>query len=190
MEGARAVTQPFVCDAGDASSRIGKQQYKGSVDREAFRAFYEACERPLVYNGDLLTVADIREVLEAFPRLKGVMLGRGLLANPALALAFREGELSESELKARVAQMHWQMYLYYHRVIEGGEAQPAGQAEDLLGVPVAGAGQETAEGYLEEQSPGRVSAGSGRGVAGINHPSFFLKYSYPMRQNRHFLVSQ
>ena len=51
--------------------RIGKQQYKGAVDREAFRAFYEACERPLVYNGDLLTVADIREVLEAFPRLKG-----------------------------------------------------------------------------------------------------------------------
>ena len=88
--------------------RIGKQQYKGAVDREAFRAFYEACERPLVYNGDLLTVADIREVLEAFPRL---------------ALAFREGELSENELKARVAQMHRQMYLYYHRVIEGGEAQ-------------------------------------------------------------------
>ena len=103
--------------------RIGKQQYKGTVDWEAFRAFYEACERPLVYNGDLLTVADIREVLEAFPRLKGVMLGRGLLANPALALAFREGELSENELKARVAQMHRQMYLYYHRVIEGGEAQ-------------------------------------------------------------------
>lgn len=103
--------------------RIGKQQYKGTVDRETFRAFYEACERPLVYNGDLLTVADIREVLEAFPRLKGVMLGRGLLANPALALAFREGELSENELKARVAQMHRQMYLYYHRVIEGGEAQ-------------------------------------------------------------------
>ena len=103
--------------------RIGKQQYKGTVDREAFRAFYEACERPLVYNGDLLTVADIREVLEAFPRLKGVMLGRGLLANPALALACREGELSENELKARVAQMHRQMYLYYHRVIEGGEAQ-------------------------------------------------------------------
>lgn len=93
------------------------------MDREAFRAFYEACERPLVYNGDLLTVADIREVLEVFPRLKGVMLGRGLLANPALALAFREGELSESELKARVAQMHRQMYLYYRRVIEGGEAQ-------------------------------------------------------------------
>lgn len=91
------------------------------------------------------------------------MLGRGLLANPALALAFREGELSESELKARVAQMHRQMYLYYHRVIEGGAA--AGQIEDLLGVPVAGAGQETAEGYLEEQSPGRVSAGSGRGIA-------------------------
>ena len=82
--------------------RIGKQQYKGTVDREAFRAFYEACERPLVYNGDLLTVADIREVLEAFPRLKGVMLGRGLLANPALALAFREGEFQHNTSCGRI----------------------------------------------------------------------------------------
>lgn len=78
---------------------------------------------PLVYNGDLQTVVDIREVLEAFPRLKGVMLGRGLLADPSLALAFREGELSEGELKGRTAQMHRLMYLHYHRVIEGGEAQ-------------------------------------------------------------------
>ena len=65
----------------------------------------------------------IREALEAFPRLKGVMLGRGLLADPSLPLAFREGELSEGELKRRVAEMHRLMYLYYYRVIEGGEAQ-------------------------------------------------------------------
>ena len=46
--------------------RIGKQQYKGEVDLAAFTAFYEECAHPLVYNGDLLTVEDIREIEQAF----------------------------------------------------------------------------------------------------------------------------
>lgn len=103
--------------------RIGKQQYKGVVDMEAFRRFYEACELPLVYNGDLCTVTAVREILEAYPRLKGVMLGRGLLADPSLAKAFREELMSEDEIKARTFRMHRLMYLYYQRIIEGGDAQ-------------------------------------------------------------------
>lgn len=103
--------------------RIGKQQYKGVVDMEVFRCFYEACELPLVYNGDLCTVTAVREILEAYPRLKGVMLGRGLLADPSLAKAFREELMSEDEIKARTFRMHRLMYLYYQRIIEGGDAQ-------------------------------------------------------------------
>lgn len=103
--------------------RIGKQQYKGVVDMEAFHCFYEACELPLVYNGDLCTVTAVREILEAYPRLKGVMLGRGLLADPSLAKAFREELMSEDEIKARTFRMHRLMYLYYQRIIEGGDAQ-------------------------------------------------------------------
>lgn len=103
--------------------RIGKQQYKGVVDMEAFRRFYEACELPLVYNGDLCTVTAVRDILEAYPRLKGVMLGRGLLADPSLAKAFREELMSENEIKARTFRMHRLMYLYYQRIIEGGDAQ-------------------------------------------------------------------
>ena len=103
--------------------RIGKQQYKGVVDMEAFRCFYEACELPLVYNGDLCTVTAVREILEAYPRLKGVMLGRGLLADPSLAKTFREEPMSEAEIKARTFRMHRLMYLYYQRIIEGGDVQ-------------------------------------------------------------------
>ena len=54
-----------------------RDRYKGEVDLAAFTAFYEECAHPLVYNGDLLTVEDIRKVDEEFPRLEGVMLGRG-----------------------------------------------------------------------------------------------------------------
>ena len=79
--------------------RIGRQQYKGTVDREAFTAFYESCRLPLVYNGDLRTQEEMQELLQAYPRLEGVMLGRGLLANPDLAAGFRQGNtLPVSEL--------------------------------------------------------------------------------------------
>ena len=104
--------------------RIGKQQYKGSVDLEAFAAFYEACELPLRYNGDLVLLEDMERVAERFPRLDGLMVGRGLLANPSLAAAFREGAVWDTErLYAKVKDMHNRIFEVYERSIEGGEAQ-------------------------------------------------------------------
>lgn len=34
-------------------ARTGKQQYKGHPDLEAFQGFYELCQHPLYYNGDI-----------------------------------------------------------------------------------------------------------------------------------------
>uniref|UniRef100_UPI0005A7614F tRNA-dihydrouridine synthase family protein n=1 Tax=Bacteroides neonati TaxID=1347393 RepID=UPI0005A7614F len=42
-------------------ARLGKQQYKGEVDLDAFAAFADICQKPLIYNGDLLTVEDIQQ---------------------------------------------------------------------------------------------------------------------------------
>ena len=55
--------------------RLGKQQYKGMVDMEGFRTFYESCEKPLFYNGDLLTTDDIDRIRQEFPRLAGAPPG-------------------------------------------------------------------------------------------------------------------
>lgn len=103
--------------------RIGKQQYKGEVDRESFAAFYRECVHPLVYNGDLSGMDDIRKVEEEFPRLEGVMLGRGLLANPALAMEYVRGEaLSQKELYDMVKSLHARLLQYYESHLQG-EAQ-------------------------------------------------------------------
>lgn len=100
--------------------RIGKQQYKGEVDRASFAAFYQECEHPLVYNGDLLAVGDIQKLEEAFPRLEGVMLGRGLLANPALASEYIRGEsLSQKELYNKVKLLHARLLEYYESRLQG-----------------------------------------------------------------------
>ena len=62
--------------------RLGRQQYKGVADREAFSRFYELCRHPLVYNGDIATMEDASGVQQRCSGLKGVMIGRGLLARP------------------------------------------------------------------------------------------------------------
>lgn len=76
--------------------RLGKQQYKGEVDLKAFEAFQNACKHPLIYNGDINSVEDIHRIQKQFPGLAGIMIGRGLLANPALALEYRQTVHSSS----------------------------------------------------------------------------------------------
>ena len=91
--------------------RLGIEQYKKPVDIEAFREFYDACRHPIVYNGDLLTLDDILRVEKEFPALEGIMLGRGLLANPALGFEYSAGKKMENrELASLVRKMHDKMH--------------------------------------------------------------------------------
>lgn len=104
--------------------RLGKQQYKGSVDLAAFEAFYDGCRHPLFYNGDLLTVADIQSVALRFPRLAGIVIGRGLLANPALAAEYRQGEpLSADEKGEKLRRFHAELFSQYGNLLQGGDLQ-------------------------------------------------------------------
>lgn len=87
--------------------RLGVGQYKKPVDIEEFANFYQESKHPVIYNGDILTLAHIKEIEERFPNLKGIMLGRGLLANPALAIEYKEGrEFSNEERRTLVREMH------------------------------------------------------------------------------------
>ena len=64
--------------------RVMKQLYRGQAEREAFAAYLPACTAPVCYNGDVTTVDDLRALEAAFPGLSGIMVGRGLIADPAL----------------------------------------------------------------------------------------------------------
>ena len=91
--------------------RLGVEQYKKPVDIDAFAEFYEACNHPVVYNGDLLTLQDIQRIEKLFPDLDGIMLGRGLLANPALGAEYANGaELTAKERAVLVRIMHEKLY--------------------------------------------------------------------------------
>ena len=104
--------------------RLGKQQYKGEVDLKAFEAFQNACKHPLIYNGDINSVEDIHRIQEQFPGLAGIMIGRGLLANPALALEYRQNRALEfDEMREKLQSMHKCVYNQYAEQLEGGDEQ-------------------------------------------------------------------
>lgn len=104
--------------------RLGKQQYKGEVDLEGFAAFQEICKLPLIYNGDIHSLEDIKRIQDRFPSLAGIMIGRGLLANPALALEYKENRvLTADEMREKLHSMHKSVYNQYAEQLEGGEGQ-------------------------------------------------------------------
>ena len=91
--------------------RLGRQQYKGVADREAFCRFYESSRHPLVYNGDIATMEEAYELQQRWPDLKGVMLGRGLLARPWM--------LGDKELAQVMHDMHAIVYRYAEETLCG-----------------------------------------------------------------------
>ena len=100
--------------------RIGKQQYKGEVNMELFDRFYRECNRPIIYNGDITTVKDIERITSRFPRLAGIMIGRGLLANPALAWEYgQEEEISFEEKTEKVKTLHSLILEHYSGYLQG-----------------------------------------------------------------------
>ena len=65
--------------------RVQKDFYKGSPRRELYGQALERAPFPVAYNGDVFARRDVDELLAAWPGTRHVMLGRGLVANPALA---------------------------------------------------------------------------------------------------------
>ena len=80
--------------------RTTREQYTGAVHPEAFElALRKGVPHP-VYNGDLRTPEDVQALKTRCPGTEAVMIGRGLLADPALARRIRGGaEASEDELR-------------------------------------------------------------------------------------------
>ncbi|MCD8318515.1 MAG: tRNA-dihydrouridine synthase family protein [Paraprevotella sp.] len=105
-------------------ARIGKQQYHGDCDEEAFACFARSCSHPVIYNGDVTTVETLARLSQDMPFLQGVMVGRGLLAAPWMAAEYREGKVWDADLrKSKMRSFHADLFDYYAQTLEGGEKQ-------------------------------------------------------------------
>lgn len=77
--------------------RVGKQQYKGEVDMEAFGCYAPQLKHSVCYNGDILTVGDVVRIQAIAPQINKIMIGRGILQNPFLLAEIRNQELTKSQ---------------------------------------------------------------------------------------------
>lgn len=91
--------------------------YEGHPNLEVFAQILHLSRHKIIYNGDLKTAADCRLIEEKFPSVSGVMIGRGLVRNPALIRQAKGGvPLSLSELRA----FHDEVYRNYQGTLPGG----------------------------------------------------------------------
>lgn len=80
--------------------RVQKDFYKGLPRRELYGEALERAPFPVAYNGDVFAPGDLEALLGTYPATRHVMLGRGLVTNPALARELRGGaRLTLSELR-------------------------------------------------------------------------------------------
>ena len=112
--------------------RTGTQMYEGAVDLDAFADVLPTMRCPVVYNGDIKTLEDYRRITTRFPTLSGVMLGRGLIADPFLASDIKSGEKTPCN-PAAVSDFLNELYRIY-RITLCGPSPVLGRMKELWGI--------------------------------------------------------
>lgn len=69
--------------------RTRREQYREPVHPEFFHYAMENTSIPLAYNGELFSLTDVENFSREFPGVDRVMIGRGLLADPAMVTKLR-----------------------------------------------------------------------------------------------------
>ncbi len=96
--------------------RTQRDFYSGPVHMDLFAYGAEHSRCPVCYNGDIRTGEDMRALEERFPALDRVMIGRGLLVDPALHLQLQGGRMPD---KAALRTFHDRIYDWYRQEMPG-----------------------------------------------------------------------
>ena len=99
--------------------RTGTQMYAGQPDLEVFSACLERSQHPVVYNGDINTVADYRNLADRFTSVDRWMLGRGALADPFLPAAIKGQVVPANEKLEIIRRFHDRLFAAYAQVLSG-----------------------------------------------------------------------
>lgn len=99
--------------------RVQKDYYNNQPNWEMFGEAFRQSRNPVCYNGDICTQEDYRRLCETFPDLERVMLGRGLLGNPALAENLQKWDRKEVADKQVIKEFHDRLYADYKEYLSG-----------------------------------------------------------------------
>lgn len=119
--------------------RVREDYYRNPIRMEEFAKALEICQGPVCYNGGLATTEHCAAFCSRFPQVERLMIGQGLLANPALIRQLKGGRAAGREELRGFHDALYQTYLenfangrntvyhmkelwnYQYRLFEGGE---------------------------------------------------------------------
>lgn len=100
--------------------RTASQMYDGKANPQLFAGAVSLVKHPLAYNGDVCSVADFQDLQALLPEQKCWMVGRGLLANPALAAQLKGEVFDRKELREKLRDFHDRLFEAYSSRLDGG----------------------------------------------------------------------
>lgn len=96
--------------------RIQKDFYKNTPNLTVFSEGLSTSKHEVCYNGDIFTVNDYKNFIVKYPQVNAIMLGRGIIANPALIQEITSGVgLDKRVLK----EFHERLVIEYKRILSG-----------------------------------------------------------------------
>lgn len=96
--------------------RIQTDYYKNKPNMEVFKEGLALSKNPVCYNGDIFNVNNYKELTQSYPELQAVMLGRGIIANPALILQIKNNDNVD---KQKIREFHDAVYKGYQQILSG-----------------------------------------------------------------------
>lgn len=97
--------------------RTREEFYKGIPHLDVFEKGLEGSKAPVSYNGNIFTKADNDAILKQFPNVDSIMIGRGMIANPAL-LDQILGDTQDID-KKKLKDFHDALYEGYREIMYG-----------------------------------------------------------------------
>ena len=96
--------------------RTQKDFYKNIPHMDVFEKALGTGRHKICYNGDLTSEEDVRNLSEQFPEVESIMIGRGVLADPAIARKIKGGDGAD---KAEMRHFHDMLYEAYCEEMSG-----------------------------------------------------------------------
>ena len=99
--------------------RTADQMYDGHANPQLFANAVSLVKHPLVYNGDIVSVAGFQELQAILPAQNSWMIGRGLLANPPLGAQLKGDDFNPNELREKLRDFHDRIFDNYSSRLDG-----------------------------------------------------------------------
>lgn len=78
--------------------RTREDFYGNTPNLEVFKDALKLSKHSICYNGDIFTLNSYNKIINEFPEVNNVMLGRGILANPGLIGEIKNNEFANKEI--------------------------------------------------------------------------------------------